>query len=148
MEVIQNPQDVDWDTKTLVDDELNVDSMGPMELEEHLTALVLYCAFCKWGNEEAGPLKRKYIFSRADSLGRHVRVQHLENRAAGEGFDCPYRGCSAFLGSADHFLNHTQRQHGLRLWYVICCIINRSRETGLNISPSYRYPGLPGIILI
>ena len=40
---------------------------------------------------------------------------YLKNRAAGEGFDCPYQGCSAFLGSAEHLLNHTQRQHGLRL---------------------------------
>jgi hypothetical protein len=107
--------DVDWDTKTLVDDESDADSMAPMEFEERLIVPVLYCAFCKWGDEEAGPRKRKHIFSRPDSLGRHVRVQHLKNRAAGEGFDCPYRGCSAFLGSAEHFLNHTQRQHGLRL---------------------------------
>jgi hypothetical protein len=107
--------DVDWDTKTLVDDESDVDSIAPVEFEERPIVPVLYCAFCKWGDEEAGPQKRKHIFSRPDSLGRHVRVQHLENRAAGEGFDCPYRGCSAFLGGAEHFLNHTQRQHGLRL---------------------------------
>jgi hypothetical protein len=36
IEAIWNPQDVDWDTKTLVDDESNADSMASMELEEHL----------------------------------------------------------------------------------------------------------------
>lgn len=105
--------DVDWDMKTLVDDESDADSIAPMEIEERPIVPELYCAFCKWGDEEAGPQKRKYAFSRPDSLRRHVRAQHPKNRTGG--FDCPYRGCSAFLGSAEHFLNHTQRQHGLRL---------------------------------
>jgi len=78
-------------------------------------APMLYCAFCKWVDEEAGPRKRDHMFSRIDSLGRHIRAQHLCPRAAGEGFDCPYQGCSAFLGSAVHFLSHTERQHELRL---------------------------------
>jgi hypothetical protein len=73
----------------------------------------LYCAFCRWGDEEAGPRKRKHLFSRIDSLGRHVRVQHLKKRA--KGFRCPYEGCSAFLGNAMHFLHHTARQHRLCL---------------------------------
>jgi hypothetical protein len=105
--------DMDWDTKTLVDDKSDADSMAPMEIEERPIVPVLYCAFCKWGDEEAGPRKQKYAFSRPDSLGRHVRAQHLKNRTGG--FDCPYRGCSAFLGSAEHFLNHTARLHGLHL---------------------------------
>jgi len=107
--------DMDWDTKTLVDEESDAGSMAAMEFEERPVVPVLYCAFCRWGDEEAGPRKRKYTFSRPDSLGRHVRAQHLENRAAGEGFGCPYRECQAFLGNAEHFLNHTARQHGLRL---------------------------------
>jgi hypothetical protein len=111
--------DMDWDTKTLVDDESDADSMAAMELEEPPPVPTLYCAFCRWADEEAGPRKREreYSFSRVDTLGRHIRVQHLRPRAAGEGFVCPYEGCSAFLGSAMHFLNHTERQHELRLWY-------------------------------
>jgi hypothetical protein len=113
--------DVDWHAKTLVgqepdpDVDSDADSMAAMELEEPPIVPVLYCAFCRWGDEEAGPRKREHIFSRVDSLGRHIRAQHLRPRAVGEGFGCPYRGCSAFLGNAEHFLGHTERQHGLRL---------------------------------
>lgn len=46
-----------WDTKTLVDDESDTDSIAPMEIEEQLIVLVLYCAFCKWGDEEAKSTK-------------------------------------------------------------------------------------------
>jgi hypothetical protein len=81
---------VDWDTKTLVDDELGVDSMAAMEFEEPPTVPELYCAFCRWGDEEAGPRKREHLFSRVDSLCRHIQAQHLRPRAAGEGFGCPY----------------------------------------------------------
>jgi len=88
--------------KTLVDDEPDADSIAPMEIEERPIVPVLYCAFCKWGDEEVGPQKRKYAFSQPDSLGRHVRAQHLKNQTGG--FDCPYHGCSVFLGSAEHFL--------------------------------------------
>ena len=113
--------DADWDTQTLVDldsvsdTKSDADSMAAIEPGEPLIFPVLYCAFCRWGDEEAGPRKRNHLFSRPDSLGRHVRVQHLGNRATRGGFDCPYQKCSAFLGNAEHFLNHTERQHGLRL---------------------------------
>lgn len=100
-----------WDTKTLVDDEPDADPVALIKLEEQAIVPVLYCPFCKWSDEEAGPQKRDYIFSRPDSLERHLRVQHLNNRAADEGFDCPYEGCSAFLGGAIHFLNHRECQH-------------------------------------
>jgi hypothetical protein len=63
-----------------------------------------------------GPRKRDYVYARPDSLGRHIRDQHLAERDANEGFSCPYKGCSAFLGGAMHFLNHTARQHKLTLW--------------------------------
>jgi hypothetical protein len=75
----------------------------------------LFCAFCKWGDNEAGPRKRKHRFSRIDSLRRHVHAQHLHERAAANGFSCPYKGCSAYLGSATHFLSHTARQHDICL---------------------------------
>ncbi|PVH70401.1 hypothetical protein DL98DRAFT_136727 [Cadophora sp. DSE1049] len=107
--------DVDWETKTLADEDLDVDSIAPIEVEEQPIAPPLYCAFCKWVDEEAGPQKRGHVFSRIDSLSRHIRAQHLCPRAAGEGFDCPYQGCSAFIGSALHFITHTKHQHGLRL---------------------------------
>ena len=69
----------------------------------------LRCPFCK-----RGP------FARRDSLGRHIGYQHLAQQAANEGFDCPWEGgCTAFLGGAEHFLNHTARQHGLTLWCAI-----------------------------
>jgi hypothetical protein len=107
--------DVDWETKTLADEDSDTDAMAPMEVEERPMAPVLYCAFCKWVDEEAGPRKRNHVFSRIDSLGRHIRAQHLCPRAAGEGFDCPYQGCSAFIGSALHFVTHTKHQHRLSL---------------------------------
>ncbi|KAG9228272.1 hypothetical protein BJ875DRAFT_547861 [Amylocarpus encephaloides] len=47
--------DVDWDTKTLPDEDSDADSMAPMEVEEQPIAPTLYCAFCKWVDEEAGP---------------------------------------------------------------------------------------------
>jgi hypothetical protein len=85
MEATGNTQeDVDWDSKTLVDDESNADSMAPMELEEYLTAPVLYCAFCKWGDEEAGPLKRKYIFSSlSQTLKRSLSAVQEPHLASG-----------------------------------------------------------------
>jgi hypothetical protein len=68
----------------------------------------LCCPFCK-----RGP------FARPNSLGRHVGNQHLAYAAANEGFPCPYEGCTAFLGGAEHFLNHTACQHGLTLWCAV-----------------------------
>jgi hypothetical protein len=106
---------MDWDAKSLVDDESDADSVAAMEFKEPPIVPELFCAFCRWGDGEAGPRKRGHLFSRVDSLGRHIRVQHLHPRAAGEGFACPYEGCSAFLGSAMHFLSHTARQHDLSL---------------------------------
>jgi hypothetical protein len=71
----------------------------------------LRCPFCQC-DLEAGPRKRNYTFPRRDSWKRHVRGQHLTEHAVGEGFDCPYEGCSAFLGTATHFLRHAEGQHG------------------------------------
>jgi hypothetical protein len=66
----------------------------------------LCCPFCEG----------RYVFARLDSLGRHIRNQHLVWRAVNEGFDCPYEDCSAFLSGAMHFLSHMARQHKLTLW--------------------------------
>ena len=71
----------------------------------------LRCPFCEC-DIEAAPRKRNYTFPRRDSQKRHVRGQHLTEHAVGEGFDCPYNGCSAFLGTATHFLRHAEGQHG------------------------------------
>ena len=79
----------------------------------------LSCPFCKWEDEEVGLRKRDYEFARPDSLGRHIRDQHLAERDANKGFDCPNERCSAFLGGAMHFLNHIARQHGLTFWCAI-----------------------------
>ncbi|KIM93318.1 hypothetical protein OIDMADRAFT_184762 [Oidiodendron maius Zn] len=69
------------------------------------------CLFCQC-DLEAGPRKRNYTFPRRDSWKRHVRSQHLTELAVGEGFDCPYEGCTSFLGTATHFLRHAEGQHG------------------------------------
>jgi hypothetical protein len=42
--------------------------------EEQPTTLRLYCAFCKWADEEAGPRKREHLFSRINSLSRYIRT--------------------------------------------------------------------------
>jgi hypothetical protein len=104
---------VDLDSE--LDTKLDTDSIADIELGELPISPVLYCAFCRWGDKEVGSRKWKYLFSHPNSLGRHVRVQHLRNQTVHRGFDCPYRECSAFLGNVEHFLNHTERQYGLRL---------------------------------
>ncbi|CZT52687.1 uncharacterized protein RSE6_14042 [Rhynchosporium secalis] len=63
-----------------------------------------YCPFC-----EKGP------FQRRDSLGRHVRVQHLQRQSANGGFLCPYKECSAVMGNSGHFLSHARREHEVYL---------------------------------
>lgn len=65
---------MDWDTKTVVDNKSDADSMTPMEIKEQPIVLVLYCAFCKWGDEEAGLQKQKYVFLQPNSLGRHIQA--------------------------------------------------------------------------
>ncbi|PVH68523.1 hypothetical protein DL98DRAFT_522703 [Cadophora sp. DSE1049] len=78
---------------------------GTQTVDDRLyTESTLYCPFC-----ERGP------FSRKDSLGRHVRVQHLQRQLANGGFLCPYKGCSAVIGNSAHFLSHTARQHEVLL---------------------------------
>ncbi|KAF7955066.1 uncharacterized protein EAE97_000325 [Botrytis byssoidea] len=66
-------------------------------------------------NIEVESKKREYEYLHIDSLSRHIKTQYLQSRTVDEGFHCPYQDCSAFLGSAMHFLNHTARQHGLSL---------------------------------
>jgi hypothetical protein len=90
--------------------------LDPVEHAQNISETTpFYCRFCMWDDREAGPRKRTHTFSRIDSLGRHIRRQHLTRRATAGGFHCPYLGCSAFLGCDTHFLNHTDRVHGLRL---------------------------------
>jgi hypothetical protein len=97
----------------LINPNLEVDvALGLQELPNNLT---LYCPLCRWNDKNAGPRKRNFVFSRHDSLGRHVRTQHLQYWTTGEGLSCPYPNCSAFLGNPTHFLNHTTRQHNLAL---------------------------------
>jgi hypothetical protein len=93
--------------------DLNHGAHGP--LNEPVTP-DLYGPFCKSGDEEVGPRKRDHLYARPDSLGRHIRDQHLVERDPNDGFDCPYEGCSAFLGGGRYFFNHTARQHKLTLW--------------------------------
>jgi len=64
--------DVDWEIKTLADEDLDTDSLAPIEVKERPVVSILYCVFCKWIDKEAGPRKREYIFSRINSLGRHI----------------------------------------------------------------------------
>lgn len=90
--------------------------LDPVDHAQNIPETIpLYCPFCMWDDREAGPRKRTHAFSRIDSLGRHIRRQHLTRRATAGGFHCPYLGCSAFLGYDTLFLNHTERVHGLRL---------------------------------
>jgi hypothetical protein len=77
------------------------------------TSVELCCPFCKC-DVEAGPRKGEHKYSRRDSWKRHIRGQHLTERAIDEGFDCPYEGCTAFLGTATQFLRHAEGQHGDR----------------------------------
>jgi hypothetical protein len=88
--------------------------IGHSVLDEQLRLSTLYCPFCRCDNE-AGPKKRYKLFSRIDSLRKHVQIQHLEYRRPDEGFNCPYQGCMTPLKGTIHFLNHTALQHSLFL---------------------------------
>jgi hypothetical protein len=93
-----------------MDDEDPFAGISPVADNAKATA-ELRCPFCKC-DIEAAPRKRDYKFPRRDSWKRHVRGQHLTEQAVGEGFDCPYEGCTAFLGTATQFLRHAEGQHG------------------------------------
>lgn len=95
---------MDCNTKALVDDGLDIDSMAAMEIKTLPIAPGLYCPFCRWVDKEAGPRKRVYSFSRVDSLGRHIRVQHLS-------LGLSVRVLSVLTGNAPH------------LWEVSCISI-------------------------
>ena len=56
---------------------------------------LLVCPFC--GCEDG-----------ADSLANHIR-RHLKRLPIP--FQCPYEGCSGILGGAEHFADHSKRQH-------------------------------------
>jgi hypothetical protein len=102
-------------TETDDDDEISQDEAGGNTLaaggwgtqtvdERSHADSILYCPFCKLGP-----------FSRPDSLGRHVRVQHLQRRATADGFSCPFKGCSDFMGNPTDFLSHTALRHKIFL---------------------------------
>jgi hypothetical protein len=69
--------DVDWETKTLADEDSNTDFVAFIKVKERLIALMLYCAFCRWVDKEAGPRKRNHMFSCINSPSRHIRAQYL-----------------------------------------------------------------------
>jgi hypothetical protein len=46
---------MDWDAKTLVDNESDADSITTMEFKELSIVLKLFYAFYRWGDEEVGP---------------------------------------------------------------------------------------------
>jgi hypothetical protein len=89
---------------------------GDAEPQDVKPMVVLCCPFCKVGGEEVPPGMRDHVYARPDSLGRHIRVQHLADQDASEDFDCPYEDCSAFLGTTMHFFSHAARQYNLTLW--------------------------------
>lgn len=89
------------------------------DVDKSLNELVtfnFYCPFCKWRDMEVSPRKQDHVYTCLNSLGRYIRDQHFAEQDFNEGFDCLYKGCSAFLGGGIHFLNHTARQHKLTLW--------------------------------
>ena len=57
----------------------------------HARAYALSAQSCR-GDKEVGQFKREYKYSRYNGRKRHAQDQHLTERAAGEGFDCPYKG--------------------------------------------------------
>ena len=52
------------------------------------------------------PRKRNYEYARPDILGKHIHNKNLAEQHANEGFDCPYKGCFAFLSGAVYSLSH------------------------------------------
>jgi len=71
-----------------------------------------FCPFCKWADDQLGESQREKPW-RIDSLARHLRTKHLRRHQTP--FDCPYEGCPEVLGGPEHFVRHTERQHGLHL---------------------------------
>jgi hypothetical protein len=71
-----------------------------------------FCPFCRWTKESIGPLQRNHSFARTDTIKKHILKQHLEGRTAvGDMIPCPYKNCSAFLGSSGHVMSHLARGH-------------------------------------
>ena len=95
---------------TVIDEDDSFVDIPPVADSADVTTVELRCPFCKC-DKEAGPRKREHKYPRRDSWKRHVRGQHLTDQAVGEGFDCPYGGCDAFLGTATQFLRHAEGQH-------------------------------------
>jgi hypothetical protein len=98
--------ELNWDTKTLVEDGLDSDLMAVSTVTESEKLPgkdpILWCAFCRWGGEEIGPRKRNHIYARIDNLRKHIRSQHLRARAPDEIIPCPCKHCSAVLGGPMH----------------------------------------------
>ncbi|CZS92505.1 uncharacterized protein RAG0_03115 [Rhynchosporium agropyri] len=99
---------------------LKWDDDGAIDNKLH-TKATLYCPFC-----ERGPFQRK------DSLGRHVRVQHLQRHLANGGFLCPYKECSAVMGNSAHFLSHARREHMLSKSLRIMRSIEKTKSSMSN----------------
>lgn len=70
------------------------------------------CPFCELSDVSVGPCQRQKLW-RIDSLGRHIRTQHLERKDTQ--FDCPFRDCPETLACAVRLVDHMAGQHGLRL---------------------------------
>jgi hypothetical protein len=112
----QEADDCSEPCKRLKADEFVIDNENPfagiLSVTDNAKGTAeLRCPFCEY-DREAAPRKRNYTFPRRDSQKRHIRAQHLTQHAIGDGFDCPYEGCTAFLGMATHFLRHAEGQHG------------------------------------
>lgn len=112
--ILKTQMDVNWDTKTLVDENseaefIDIDTLAMSD--EATKDPPLFCPFCRWGDKEIGPRKQSHIFPRIDNLRKHVRNQHLQGRAPDEIIPCPYQCCSAFLGGPTHCMSHIAREH-------------------------------------
>jgi hypothetical protein len=103
----------DLSRKAIEPPDITVKTSLSIPEEPRLQSSTLYCPFCRC-DEEAGPKKQNKLFSRIDTLRKHVRVQHLEYMQDKE-FNCPYQDCIIPLKGAMHFVNHTASQHSLCL---------------------------------
>jgi hypothetical protein len=70
------------------------------------------CPFCELCDLSVGPSQRQKLW-RLDSLGRHIRTQHLERKD--NPFDCPFGDCSETWACAERLVDHIADQHGLYL---------------------------------
>jgi len=72
------------------------------------------CLFCL-GSHQLSHTARTFSFSPLDILQKHAESVHLRYIALDQEVPCPHPSCEDVLDNLEHFLNHAQRLHNIKL---------------------------------